>query len=115
WLGVLEPQRAGRVLIVSAEEPAEEVRRRIFHVAQAHGLREIPAGSIDVVDVHDVHMPLLTSDSLPTDHAAELVALAKARGPYALTIVDPLARLSGASIDGDNVAACALVTALEAV
>jgi hypothetical protein len=67
------------------------------------------------VDVDDVHMPLLTPEAAPTEHVAALCALVQARGPYALVVVDPLARISGASIDGDNVAACALITALESI
>lgn len=115
WLGAFQPENKGRVLIVSAEEPADELRARIYHVAKVAGVDAIPEGSIDIIDVHDVHMPLLDRFGTPNDTGRDLVTLVRRRGPYALVIVDPLARLSGASIDADNVAACALVTALEAV
>lgn len=115
WMGVMLPTRIGRSLIVSAEEPKDEIRTRVYHDARARGIRSIPDGAIDVIDIHDMHMPLLTSDAQPTEHAHALVDLVRRRGPYALTIVDPLARISGASIDGDNVAACALVGVLEQI
>ena len=115
WLGVFRPAAPGRVLIVSAEDPADEIRRRIYDIARSAGIRSIPDGAIDVIDVHDRHMPLLDADATPTEQAHSLATLAGQRGPYALSIVDPLARVSGASIDADNVAACSLVTALEVV
>jgi len=115
WLGVMQPERAGRALIVSLEDPADEIRRRVYDVARACGVTEIPAGSIDVIDVHDVHAPLLTPDAQPTEHAHALIDAVRARGPYALVVLDPLARAAGANIDADNAAATALVSVLEAV
>jgi|GEM_PF-1034111 len=115
WLGVMHPTSAGRALIISAEEPADEIRRRVYDIATEHGIQSIPDGAIDIIDIHDAHVPLLSPDARPSEHAHALVDLVRRRGPYALVIVDPLARISGASIDGDNVAACALITALESV
>jgi RecA-family ATPase len=68
-----------------------------------------------VLDLHDAVCPLLDADGLATDHAAAIVALVRERGPFALVVVDPLARLAGASIDADNGAAGALVSVLEEV
>lgn len=115
WLGVLQPERRGRVLIVSAEDPRDELRRRIFHVAAKQQIPTLSKDALDVVDVHDAHVPLLTSDAEPTEYADALVELVRKRGPYALIIIDPLARVAGANIDGDNTAAGALVTQLERV
>jgi hypothetical protein len=115
WLGVLAPERPGHALIVTAEDPADEMRRRIYAHCRALRIPSIPDGAIDIVDVHDVHLPLLDGTSTPTAYALALVEMVRARGPYALVVVDPLARLSGASIDADNVAACALVTVLESI
>lgn len=118
WLGVMRPERPGRVLIVSAEDPAIEIRRRVYAIARAYGIASIPDDSVDIIDVHDVHMPLLESDRgtiTPTVHAAALATLVRQRGPYSLSIVDPVARISGASIDADNAAATALITQLEAI
>ena len=115
WLGTLKPERAGRVLIVSAEEPADELRRRLYYVAASAGVASLPEAAIDIVDVHDMHMPLLDAKGNTTGHAAELVTLVRDRGPYDLVIADPLARLAGAPIDVDNVAAAALISTLEGV
>jgi hypothetical protein len=115
WLGVMVPEAPGRVLIVSAEEPAEELHRRIHHTARALRIATIPTGSIDIVDVHDAHTPLLCPDGTPTGHARAITDLVRRHGPYALVIIDPVARLAGASIDADNSAASALITAMEAI
>jgi hypothetical protein len=115
WIGVMRIARAARTLLVSGEEPTDEIRRRLYHVAGSAHVTSLAEGAIDVLDLHDVHAPLLTPDAQPTEHAAALVSLARERGPYALVVVDPLARLAGAPIDADNVAAGALVSTLERV
>jgi hypothetical protein len=115
WLGAFAPCRPGRVLIVSAEEPADEVRRRVYYIAKSAGVTSPEALPIDVLDVHDLHVPLLDATGCPSNYASAIVEIALERGSYALTIVDPLARVAGAPIDVDNVAAGALVAALEAI
>jgi RecA-family ATPase len=115
WLGVHQPEAPGRSLIITAEDTTDEIRHRIYDNARAHGIATIPDGSIDIIDIHDVHMPLLDSECQPTEHASALIDLVGSRGPYSLVIPDPIARISGASIDGDNRAACALVTVFERV
>ncbi len=115
WLGTLAPEKPCRSLIVSAEESHAEIQARIYHVARGGGLDPSAAEAIDVIDVHDLHMPLLTSDAEPTLYAHALIDFARRHGPYGLVSLDPLARVAGASIDGDNVAACALVTVLEGI
>jgi hypothetical protein len=115
WIGVMRIVRAARVLVASAEEPADELRRRLYYGAASGRVATSPAGAIDLLDLHDVHVPLLDHEGHATEHAAALVALVHEHGPYALVVVDPLARLAGAPIDADNVAAGALVSVLESV
>jgi hypothetical protein len=115
WLGTFSPREPGRVLLASAEESAEEIRRRMFYVARSTGIPTIATGAIDILDLHDVQVPLLDAESRMTEHAAGLVSVARERGPYALVILDPLSRLAGAPIDSDNIAAGLLVSALEAI
>jgi hypothetical protein len=115
WLGVLTIARAGRVLILTAEDSRDEVQRRLYHVARSHRIASVPHGAIDVLDLHDTHTPLLDANGGPTEHAEQLLRLVTEHGPYALVVVDPLARLAGAPIDADNVAAGALVTVLERI
>jgi RecA-family ATPase len=113
WVGCMTIERPGRVLIVTAEDPREEVRRRIFEVARAQHVDEIEAGAIEVLDLHDVLFPLLDGESRATEHAAALETFVRTRGPFGLVVADPLARLAGAPIDADNVASGALISVLE--
>lgn len=115
WLGELQPTHAGRVLIVSPEEPADELHRRIYYVARDLGIETLPDGAIEVIDVHDQYVPLLSPDGRPTEHAATLIALARERGPYSAVMLDPIGRIAGASIDKDNVAAGALIAVMEGI
>ena len=115
WLGTLNMVRPGRVLIVSAEEPAEEIRRRLYYVARSAHVATISADTIDILDVHDVHVPLLGDEGHPSSNATALIDLVRERGPYSLVIIDPIARVAGAPIDADNVAACALISVLESI
>jgi RecA-family ATPase len=114
WLGTFQSEAPGRVLIVSAEESTDEIKRRLYYVAQSTGVVSLGAG-IEILDVHNVQVPLLDENYRMTEHAAALVSLVQQRGPYALVVMDPLSRLAGASIDADNVAAGLMVSALEAI
>jgi AAA domain len=115
WLGTFTVQVSGKVLIASAEEPPDEIRRRLYYVGRAAGVGTIPRGAIDILDLHDTHAPLLAASGAPTAHADALIDLAQRRGPYRLVIGDPLGRIAGASVDADNALAGALVGVLEAV
>jgi hypothetical protein len=115
WCGCLQPERPARVLLASAEDPGDEVRRRLYHTARSARIETIAPGAIEVLDLHDAVCPLLDRDLRPTEHARALVELVRAQGPFGLVVVDPLARLAGAPIDADNSAAGALVSVLEEV
>jgi hypothetical protein len=116
WFGTLQVERPGRVLIVSGEDDAVEIRRRIYYVARAVGVTEIPADAVDVLDMHDVYAPLLDKDGNRTEHADALVKLIKARGPFALVVMDPAVQFAGsANIDKDNAHACALIALFAAI
>jgi hypothetical protein len=95
-----------RLLAARKEFPRDvlnEVRRRLVVVPSA-GLTDLP---------------LLEADGgrnlRPSHRHAEIVAALKAGDePFALVIVDPLARWAAGEIDKDNAAACAVISALEA-
>ncbi len=112
---VLEPEEPGRALIISAEEPHDELRRRIHATAKARGIASIPKGAIDIIDIHNKHRHLLTRDGEPTKCAEALIEMVRERGPYALVVLDPIAKMSGANIDKDNSVATALITTFEQV
>jgi hypothetical protein len=111
WFGVLVPQRRGRVLFVSAEESAEELEHRRYYAAKHSGLLgQVPMGAIDTLDVHAGAFTFLDPRSFAvTDRGNALLELVSRRGPYDLIVIDPLARVSGASVDKDNAAAAALI------
>ncbi len=95
WLGTFRVARPGRVLVITDEDDADEVRRRLFYIAAG----KPPEHEIDVLDLHDVHAPMLTAEGRASAEAEAIIAHIRERGPYVLVIVDPLARCSGASID----------------
>ncbi len=128
WLDSLRVN-GGRVLFIAGEESADELRRRL-HAVTARLLaaeREFPAALLDdvrrrlvvVPSAGMTDLPLLEADNgrnlRPSHRHAEIVAALKAGDePFALVIVDPLARWAAGEIDKDNAAACAVISALEA-
>ena len=128
WLDNLRVN-GGRVLFIAGEESADELRRRL-HAVTARLLSakaEFPAALLDdvrrrlvvVPSAGMTDLPLLEADggrNLRRSHRhAEIEAALKAGDePFALVIVDPLARWAAGEIDKDNAAACAVISALEA-
>jgi RecA-family ATPase len=105
----------GKVLIVTAEDERDELRRRLYDVAKARGLSSVPSDSVHVLDFHDASATLLDKDAAPTEFSGRLLDFIVQHGPYALVVLDPVARLAGASIDKDNGNASALIAMFEAV
>jgi hypothetical protein len=115
WLGTLQGPK-GRVLIVSAEESGERIRRRLYHTARALGLDwEKLTESVDVLDIHDTPIGLVDGKNMPTEWAEALAAHVKKAGPYALVLMAPIGRIAGGNIDADNAAAAALIATLERI
>jgi RecA-family ATPase len=113
WLGCMTVERRGRVLFVSAEDGAKtHLRYRIHAMACAMGIREL-GENFDILDVRDLHLPMLTPDGVPGEGTKALAEFIRERGPYALVVLDPISRVAGASIDADNVAAVALLGCFE--
>lgn len=117
WMGCILPERAGRVLIISAEDDTAQIRERLYYTARTLGLAPAPPGSINILDIHDMvpKLDLLTKDARATDQAHELADTVRRLGPFDLMVVDPIGRVAGASIDKDNNAAISLVSVLESV
>lgn len=128
WLDNLRVN-GGRVLFIAGEESADELRRRLHAVTDRllAARAEFPQGLLDMVRRRLVvvpsagmtDLPLLEADGggnlHPSHRHAEIVAALKAGDePFALVIVDPLARWAAGEIDRDNAAACAVISALEA-
>ncbi len=128
WLDNLRVN-GGRVLFIAGEESADELRRRLHAVTKRllsakqefpHAvLNEVRRRLVVVPSAGMTDLPLLEADNgrnlRPSHRHAEIVAALKAGDePFALVIVDPLARWAAGEIDKDNAAACAVISALEA-
>lgn len=125
WLGGFEvnPDKAGRVLMLMGEEEESEIRRRLYSAAQAAELSVEDANrSIDRI----VPVPLCGKDGIALTQAPDVAngktetpfsealrARLAAAGPWSLIIVDPLARFAGGDVETDNAAATHLVQILE--
>lgn len=123
WLGALEVQKGGRVLMLMGEEELPEIRRRLYGAAQTMELN-----AADVRRAVDNIVPLalagedgvaLTQAAVPgsteteTPFSQALRAKLETSGDWCLVIVDPLARFAGDDVEKDNAAATRLVQILE--
>lgn len=118
WLGSFQVQHRGRVVMALAEEDLDEVRRRIYRVAQALELTSderrlvaqhvIPLGlaghSVSLVDTEG-------SRIVPSAFHAQVLERVS-ETPHELVILDPLSRFAP-QVEGDNAAATAAITAIE--
>ena len=115
WLGCMSVERPGRVLFVSAEDGARtHLRYRIHAMAHAMGIAAL-GENFDILDVRDLHLPMLTPQGIPGEGMEALVGFVGEHGPYALVVLDPISRIAGASVDADNVAATALIGTFETI
>lgn len=114
WLGYLNAA-PGRALLVTVEDDKNEIERRLFYVAKSLGVTLVPAGAIEILDLHGQDFALLNKDRQRTAHAATLLEHVRRYGPFDLIVLDPIGRISGCELDGDNLAAAALVNYLDAL
>jgi RecA-family ATPase len=112
----------GHVLIVCAEEDAEELRRRLYNAAQAMKLTDeqasLAAKRIVIVPLSGISAALLENDG--RNNAAETAMLRSIRRrlnsaphEWRLVILDPLSRFAGCDTEKDNAAATQFVTVVE--
>lgn len=124
WLGYFaigHEARVGRVLLLLAEEDAEEIHRRMFNVAESMRLtradRETVADRVVVLGLAGSPVGLLHFDrdgrGTPTRELEQLRELVATGGPWSLICFDPLARWAGPAVETDNAAATAFVQAAE--
>jgi hypothetical protein len=119
WLGTFDVATSGRVVLALAEEPQDEVRRRLYYAAEAMGFsaeeRRLAAERIVPLGLAGQLVGLVETGSggavLPSAvHAALLQRLGTAE--HVAVILDPLARFAP-DCEGGNAAATAAVQALE--
>jgi RecA-family ATPase len=125
WLGALEvdPNRAGRVLMLMGEEEEPEIRRRLYSAARTMGLSvddheraldrivPVPLSGVDGVAMTQTPGPGETKTE--TAFSEALRHRLNEAGPWSLVVVDPLARFAGDDVEKDNTAATRLVQVLE--
>jgi RecA-family ATPase len=124
WFGTFAAQRRpGRALIMIAEDDVDDVRRRVNTIAAAKGHRAADvSGRIQVLPLKGMFTSLVRLDrNLGTyvvgEGLSELRDLIEdergQRGAYDLTVIDPIARVAGVSLDKDSDAAAKLMDALD--
>lgn len=125
WLGGFEvnPDKAGRVLMLMGEEEEAEIRRRLYSTAQAAELsvedarraisRIVPVPFCGKDGIALTQAPDVANGKTETPFSEALRARLAATGPWSLILVDPLARFAGADVETDNAAATHLVQVLE--
>jgi hypothetical protein len=123
WVG-LEADTTGKVLLVLGEEEAEEANRRLHHAGEMMELtnpqRTKAAQNLVVLPMAGRDVALTRSlDDVEPGQLPETPLLHELRrrlgegGPWALVVLDPLARFAGADVETDNAAATRFVQVLE--
>lgn len=116
------PARTGRVLLALAEEDEGEARRRIYRVARGMRLTDEErlrvAARVYVAPLAGTPVSLLergeNGNPVETDVMRDLRALLATPGePWALVVIDPLARWGGPDCEVDNAQATRAVEAFE--
>lgn len=116
------PARTGRVLLALAEEDEGEARRRIYRVARGMRLTDEErlrvAARVYVAPLAGTPVSLLergeNGNPVETDVMRDLRALLATPGePWALVVIDPLARWGGPDCEIDNAQATRAVEAFE--
>ncbi|MGE3458098.1 MAG: AAA family ATPase [Kofleriaceae bacterium] len=118
WLDTFRPARIGRVLIIAAEDSIEDIRRRVHAIAAALGIPSESIVRLHVLAIHDRVTALVVEQAgtyVPSPDTKSLCDQLTASEPYDLVIVDPYGRIAGVSVDADNAAAAATITALASI
>ena len=118
WLGTFKPPAAGRVLIVAAEDSKDDMRRRVHAIAAADRIPSSAMPQLHTLCLHDQVVSLVKKSDdtfAPSDDTISLCAEIASRDPYDLVIVDPYGRIAGVSLDADNAAAAATISALNMI
>ncbi|HVV50497.1 MAG TPA: DnaB-like helicase N-terminal domain-containing protein [Polyangia bacterium] len=123
WYCLATSGRPGRVLMLVAEDVADDVRRRMKRVADRRYLDASVQNRIVVLPLRGqslafVNREQFTGNYIPGAGLRDVIAFVEAEreaagAPFALVILDPLARLAGVSLDKDSAAATAIIDACD--
>jgi len=119
WLDTYSTKRPGRVLLVFAEEDADEMHRRVKWAAAS-----LSEGQCAHLLVNLVPLPLMGEDVAltrtdPQTHEtfetafADVIRAKLREEEWRLVVLDPLARFAGPDVEVDNAAATRFVQTLE--
>lgn len=135
WLGTYTVPTPGRVLLVLAEEEAEEMQRRLHYGARALALtpteQEAARSRIVALPLAGEGVALTYSadelrampeeqrprpgELLETPFAEKLRAQLKAADDWRLIVLDPMSRFAGPDVEADNAQATRFVQTLESL
>lgn len=127
WLGhfeIADEARGRRVLLVLAEEDAEEVHRRLYAVARSLRLTrdecELVAACLVVLPLAGRPCALVgpgqDGQVIETDELAEIRRrLAAEPSGWSLVVLDPLARMARGEVESNNDAATRAIQAIESL
>lgn len=115
WLNTFKVAAPGRTLIIAAEDSCEDIRRRYHAIAKAQGTPADATERFSILPIHDRVTSLVArvGDAFaPSDDTKSLCDELARLDPYDLVVVDPYGRIAGVSVDADNAAAAATISAL---
>ncbi len=126
WYGLDTTGRPGRVLLIVAEDDADDLRRRLRWIADVRYPGARVAGGITILPLRGKSISFVqqqdrfTGAFVQGDGLHEVIAYVdesrKATGsPFDLVIVDPVSRFAGVSLDKDSSAATAFINACDAL
>lgn len=121
WLGTYTPTKAGRVLLVFAEEDADEMHRRVKWAAESLSAlqREVLAANLVPLPLMGGEVPPALTRTDPQTREttettfADVLRAKLAEEEWRLVVLDPLARFAGPEVEVDNAAATRFVETLE--
>lgn len=115
WLSTFRA-RLGRALIIGAEDNLDDYRRRVHVLAAAED--DYPTDAIERVHFLSLHERLVSLVATRGEVYAtspdtlSLCSQLEKLDPYDLVVVDPYGRIAGVSVDSDNAAAAATISAM---
>ena len=121
WLDTFRVDTPGRVALLTGEEDATELRRRLWNAVKLMGLddaaRDRVRRNLVAVPLTGLDVALLKAGTdglaLQTDAARALLCRLRGGEGWSLVILDPMSRFEPTGAESDNVTATRFVTACE--
>jgi hypothetical protein len=118
WLRTFKTAEPGRVLIIAAEDESDDIRRRAHAIARTEEMSPDSIERFHVLPIHDRVTSLVAKIGdayAPSDDTKSLCDELAILEPYDLLVIDPYGRIAGVSVDADNAAAAATISALATI